>query len=138
MKSPYLFVYGSLRQGFQSHAYDYISRYFEFAGMAKTKGLMYDLGVYPVALPDKKENYIIGELYKIKNEEEFNWAFAQLDDYEGVHVEPGEEQLYRRDIARVFINDETVEAWVYWYNGKVKNSPRIKSGDMLQYMKENK
>ncbi len=138
MKTPYLFVYGSLRQGFQSPAYGYISQYFEFIGMARAKGVMYDLGAYPVAVPDKRDYYIIGELYKIKHEEEFGYAFAQLDDYEGINAEPGEDRLYRREITKAYIDDAVYEAWVYWYDGKVKNAPIIQSGDMLQYMKEKK
>jgi gamma-glutamylcyclotransferase (GGCT)/AIG2-like uncharacterized protein YtfP len=133
--SPYLFVYGSLRQGFQSPAYNYVSQYFEFVSMAKVKGILYDLGVYPVAVPDKKENYIIGELYRLKRDEEFDWAFAQLDDYEGVIVEEDEEQMYRRDMATIYFDGGTIEAWVYWFNGKVKNCPVIASGDLLEYIK---
>lgn len=138
MKSPYLFVYGSLRQGFLSPAYDYISRYFEFISMGKVKGLLYDLDVYPVAVPDKKEHYIIGELYHIKRIEEFQWAFAQLDDYEGVIVEPDEEQAYRRDIATVYTDNGEVSAWIYWYNLPVKTRKVIESGDLLEYMRNKK
>ena len=105
---------------------------------AKVKGLLYDLGSFPVAVPDKKEHYIIGELYQLKRPEEFDWAFAQLDDYEGVIVEPGEEQLYRRDIAEVFSDNGSMKAWVYWYNAPVKKAPVIASGDLLQYIKGKK
>lgn len=137
-QDQYLFVYGSLRQGFQSPAYDYISRYFEFVSMAKVKGLLYDLGTYPVAVPDKKEHYIIGELYRLKRIEEFEWAFAQLDDYEGVIAEDGEEALYHRDRATVYTDNDTVDSWIYWYKGNVKTKSIITSGDLLQYMRDKK
>ena len=53
------------------------------------------MGEYPAALPTTEDKFIIGELYKIKNEDEFGWAMGQLDDYEGVVVEDDpQQQLY--------------------------------------------
>jgi len=94
-----LFVYGSLMSGFKSPAYEYISRFFNLVGKAKVKGKLYDMGEYPAAIPTNDDGFIQGELYQIKNEAEFSWAIGQLDDYEGVTPEPGEEQLYRRELA---------------------------------------
>jgi gamma-glutamylcyclotransferase (GGCT)/AIG2-like uncharacterized protein YtfP len=132
-----LFVYGSLRQGFQSEAYGYISRYFTLVGHAKVKGSLYNLGDYPAALPSDEERFIEGELYSIKNEDEFGWAIGQIDDYEGVNVEAGEKPLYRRDITRAALADGSkVDAWVYWYNGSVGDKPVIESGDVLEYMRK--
>ncbi len=132
--SYYLFVYGSLRSGFQSAAYEYISRYFNFFGKAKVKGKLFDLGDFPAAMPTQEEFFISGELYIIKNEKEFSWAIGQLDDYEGVVVEKTEQPLYRREIADTFINDAIVPAWVYWYNGDISGRPQVMSGDILEYL----
>lgn len=129
-----LFVYGSLLSGFKSPAYEYISRYFNFIGNAKVKGRLYDMGEYPAALPATDDKFILGELYTIKNEAEFEWAMAQLDDYEGVITEPGEQQLYRREVAEIMVNNTTVPAWIYWFNGDVSGKPFIDSGDMLDYI----
>ena len=134
--SYFVFVYGSLRSGFQSDAYEYISRYFNLFGEAKVKGKLYDTGSYPAAVPVQEYFFIHGELYLIKNENEFSWAIAQLDDYEGVQTEPPELPLYRREIADVFINDAIVPAWIYWYNGDVSGKPEISSGDILDYLKK--
>jgi gamma-glutamylcyclotransferase (GGCT)/AIG2-like uncharacterized protein YtfP len=133
--SYYVFVYGSLRSGFQSPAYEYISRYFKLFGEAKVKGRLFDLGEYPAAIPVQDDSFIKGELYIVKTEEEFSWAIAQLDDYEGVLPEPGEESLYRRELADIYINDAIVPAWVYWYNGDLSDKPIVSSGDILEYMK---
>ncbi len=136
-QAPYfLFVYGSLRSGFHHPAYQYISDYFTLMGDAKTKGVLYDMGEYPAALETKEEKFIIGELYKIKNEDEFGWAMGQLDDYEGVVVEEGETPLYRRSKTTVWLNDHAQEAWIYWYNGDIHHLPIIESGDVLQYWKQ--
>jgi len=136
--SYFLFVYGSLRKGFHSSAYEYISRYFNFFGEAKVKGKLFDLGEYPAAVPAQEETFIKGELYIVKNENEFSWAIAQLDDYEGVCPEPPEQLLYRREIADTFINDAIVPAWIYWYNGDVSGKPLITSGDLMEYLQQKK
>src|SRR5687767_9811042 len=134
--SHFVFVYGSLRSGFQSTAYEYISRYFNFFGDAKVKGKLFGLGEYPGAVPTQEDTFIRGELYIVKNENEFSWAIAQLDDYEGVLVEPNEKPLYRREIADIYVNDAIVPAWIYWYNGNVSDKPVISSGDILDYLKK--
>ena len=133
-----LFVYGSLRSGFRSPVYEYISRFFTLVGEAKAKGKLYDLGDYPAAIPVSEDYFILGELYTIKNEQEFSWAMAQLDDYEGLNVEANEERLYQRKITDVFINDLATSAWVYWYIGDVTGKPVIASGDILEYLNNKK
>ncbi|HET6765893.1 MAG TPA: gamma-glutamylcyclotransferase family protein [Chitinophagaceae bacterium] len=141
MKHPeiyQLFVYGSLRSGFRSPAYEYISRYFDLVGAAKVKGQLFDLGTYPAAKPSDQNKFIIGELYRIRNEKEFGWAIGQLDDYEGVDVSFDEIQLYRRDVTEVYIDDKITKAWIYWYHGDVSGKPIIESGDVLQYLDQKK
>lgn len=129
-----LFVYGSLRSGFRSPAYEYISRYFTFVANARVRGKLFDLGSYPAGIKSNDNKFIVGELYKITNEEEFAWAIGQLDDYEGVSVESDEMQLYRRELTEVYYNDTVTHAWIYWYNGDVSGKPLIESGDMIEYM----
>lgn len=129
-----LFVYGSLRKGFHSPVYEYISRFFKFIGEAKVKGKLFDMGSYPAGIGTSDDSFIIGELYQAKNEHEFSWAIGQLDDYEGVSVEADEIQLYRREVAGVHINSQVTDAWIYWYNGDVTGRPLIASGDMIEYL----
>jgi gamma-glutamylcyclotransferase (GGCT)/AIG2-like uncharacterized protein YtfP len=130
-----LFVYGSLREGFEHPAFQYIGKYFHFVSHGKIKGQLFDLGEYPAAIPTQGEHYIIGELYAIKEADEFCYAIAQLDDYEGIN--PGEgASLYRRELTTVYTGNGETDAWVYWYNGFVDGKPIIASGDVLAYMKE--
>jgi gamma-glutamylcyclotransferase (GGCT)/AIG2-like uncharacterized protein YtfP len=133
-----LFVYGSLRSGFHSPVYEYISRFFTFVGEAKVKGKLFDLGEYPAAIPAEEDFFIIGELYTAKNQQEFSWAIGQLDDYEGLDVEEEETPLYKRTVTEVYINDQVTHAWVYWYNGDVSGKPVIASGDILEFLKNKK
>ncbi len=131
-----LFVYGSLRSGFRSSAYEYISRFFNFTGEARVRGKLFDMGIYPAGIPTNDSSFIIGELYTIKNESEFSWAMGQLDDYEGVSVEPDEVQLYKRALTEVIVNETVTHAWIYWYNGDTSGRPLIASGDLMQYMRD--
>ena len=133
-----LCVYGSLRSGFRSPAYEYISRYFDLVGAGKIKGELFDLGTYPAAKPSNQNKFIIGELYRIRNEKEFTWAMGQLDDYEGVDIGFDETQLYRREVTEVYIDNKITNAWIYWYHGDVSGKPIIESGDVLQYMDQKK
>ncbi len=132
-----LFVYGSLRSGFQHAAYQYIARYFHLIGDAKVKGKLYDMGEYPVALPTTEEKFIIGELYAITNAAEFSYAIGQLDDYEGIYAEAGETALYKRELVTVYCNDQQSSAWIYWFNGgSTEGLPEITSGDVLLYLQQ--
>ena len=84
------------------------------------------------------DSFIVGELYSIRNEQEFGWAIGQLDDYEGVTVESDEIQLFRRELVDVAIESSTTSAWIYWYNGSVEGKPLIESGDLIQYLQQKK
>jgi gamma-glutamylcyclotransferase (GGCT)/AIG2-like uncharacterized protein YtfP len=128
-----LFVYGSLRSGFHNSVYAYISRYFIFDGMATVQGKLYDMGEYPAAIPCTENYFITGELYHIAQEDEFDRAMEQLDDYEGLLVEPGGIPLYRREPVNVLFKNTTVIAWMYWYNRTITNAHRIESGDYVAY-----
>lgn len=130
-----LFVYGSLRRGFPGPAFQYIAPYFTKVADGKVKGKLYDLGEYPAALPTTDEAYIVGELYQANSAEEFGWAMAQLDDYEGVHPEEGEEQLYERTATTVYTDKGEFTAWIYWYKCDVTDKPVIESGDVLEYQR---
>ena len=131
-----IFVYGSLRSGFRNPAYEYLTRYFKYSGEALVKGQFFDAGSYPVALPTEDEHFILGELYSMNSEDEFSWAFEQLDDYEGLNVESGETALYKRNLVEVFQNGETQIAWIYWYNKSIEDMPEIETGDVMRYLQQ--
>jgi gamma-glutamylcyclotransferase (GGCT)/AIG2-like uncharacterized protein YtfP len=133
--NSYLFVYGSLRKGFHSEAYNYISEYFVWVGNAKVRGVLYDLGEYPAAVASTQDSFIIGELYKLENEDQHDWAIAQLDDYEGVNVEANEVPEYKRELVSVYFENQETTSWIYWYNGSITSHPTIESGDVMDYIK---
>lgn len=131
-----LFVYGSLRSGFRNPAYQYLSQYFHLLGEGLVKGKFYDKGSIPVAVPTEEDHFINGELYLLNNPEEFNWAIEQLDDYEGINVEPGEQPLYRRDLVTVYQKGIPSPAWIYWYNQSIERMQEIDTEDVLKYMQQ--
>lgn len=128
-----LFVYGSLRRGFHNSAYKYISNHFKYIAEAKVRGTLFDLGDYPGAIPSG-DNFITGELYELKKNNEFDWAMEQLDDYEGLHPEEGEKPLYRREIVDVFCQEKCVKAWIYWYNLEISGQPIKLIGNTFDYL----
>ncbi len=131
-----LFVYGSLRSGFRNPAYQYLACYFSLKGEAVVQGKFYDKGDYPVAIPSEADAFITGELYTANNPDEFEWAIAQLDDYEGLNVEAGEKPLYKRELVTVYQQGQPSLAWIYWYNGPVDGMAEIATGDVIKYLQQ--
>lgn len=131
---PFLFVYGSLRSGFQHPAYAYMRDHFTLIGEGYVNGALYDMGEYPAAIPSSADKKIVGELYQLAESADWDWVIAQLDDYEGISPEEGEPTLYRRETTTVILsNGAAHEAWIYWFNGSVEGRPEIDSGDVLAY-----
>lgn len=130
-----LFVYSSLRKGFQQADYDYIAEFFTFISDGKVEGSLSILNHVPVATNGVANTFIKGELYEIKNEQNISYVMGQLDGYEGLIVEENEIPLYRRELTKIFLDDGSEsEAWVYWYNGDVAGLPIIPSGDVFDFI----
>ncbi len=128
-----LFVYGSLRSGFRTDAYAYLTNFFNFLGPATAQGKLYHNGIVPVATPGTGNAVIVGELYELKKASDYNWAFGQLDDYEGLSVEQGEIPPYKREIALVNFEDHPHTAWIYWFNGSTEGMPPLDTNDLIKY-----
>ncbi len=137
-QSSHLFVYGSLRLGFHDPAYSYLSRYFHFIGEGSVQGKFYFNGSYPVAVETTEDKFITGDLYAFNDLDEFNWVMIQLDDYEGLNVDPGEKTLYKRALVKVFINEIPTTAWIYWFNGSIDNMPEMNPGEIAKYLQQHK
>lgn len=134
MKLEYLFVYGSLRKAMGHPAHEFVQKYYEYIGEAKTKGILYNLTDFPAAIQTDDEKYIVGELYKIKNLDELSFAMAQIDDYEGVLDEDGNTPLYKKVKGDVILeNGDNINAWVYFYNRNIDSQSIIESGDILDF-----
>jgi len=111
----YLFTYGTLRPG--CRAYGMIQGGTELLGRSTLpQAALYSLGGFP-GLKLGRDSTVIGALLEVTDAS----VFTTLDRYEG-HPE-----FYTRELL------ETMDgpAWVYVYQGDVKEDSRIMSGDWI-------
>jgi gamma-glutamylcyclotransferase (GGCT)/AIG2-like uncharacterized protein YtfP len=125
MKKNYLFVYGTLMQG-QHPMHDVLSADSQFISHGWILAQLYQIRDYPgVALSDKPEDKVFGELYLLTNPA----VLQQLDDYEECSAAFPEPHEYRREEVEVFISSAvSYMAWVYVYNHPLDKARLIRSG----------
>jgi gamma-glutamylcyclotransferase (GGCT)/AIG2-like uncharacterized protein YtfP len=131
--APYLFVYGLLRADVPHPMAAFLKNNAKFIGRGEVRGLLYDVGEYPAAVPDA-HHQLVGDVYRLMHD--VDAILKKLDAFEMVgeaHSAPNE---YRREVTSAMVNDSSYEAWIYWYSWPVSHLPRIASGDYLQWIKE--
>jgi gamma-glutamylcyclotransferase (GGCT)/AIG2-like uncharacterized protein YtfP len=134
----YLFVYGTLRTGFNHPVNREIMNDVEWMGESAIRGKLYDIGKYPGALraTDSKQVFIKGEVLRIKYPKK---VLRILDQYEGFDPElPGKSEYYRDQELVRLADGKEIKAWVYWYNFPVEGKRRIRHRDYLDYLKKKK
>ena len=117
-----VFVYGTLRKGFEGHSLLSASR---FRGRAKTKEkyALY-MGEFPSVFKQEKISLIFGEVYEINKK-----TLKLLDDFEG-HPD-----YYTRELIDVILEDgSSLQAWIYFHPNP--EGTMIDSGDFLSYIFE--
>ena len=129
-----LFVYGTLRQGYENPLAQRLHSMAKFLGTATMPGELYlctgGTFPYPAArhLPDAK-TLVVGEVYDLANREAL---LCELDRYEGMGPEFPEPWEYVRHTVSVLLEGKACEAWCYLANHPVAASNRIPSGDFRQ------
>jgi len=102
-----------------------------FRGRGTIRAALFDLGLYPAAVPDPTGE-VRGEVYEITDPEP---VLAALDDIEGYRPGRPDQSLYTRELTEVTLADGTrAVASVYLYNAPLGQAPRIASGDYLQHI----
>ena len=127
-KGPeYLFVYGTLMQGFDNQFAEKLQKTSVFKGKGSFPGLLYAVSWYPGALYFEESNSLVfGEVYQMFNVPEL---LRDLDEYEDV-FEDESASLYVRKIVPVNAGNKTVvDCWVYLYNQSVEDLKKIESGN---------
>lgn len=122
-----LFVYGTLRKGFPSHAL--LQRlHARFVATAYLRGQLYDLGEYPGAVESTDDrDRIHGEVYWIPHSAR---AFRVLDKFEGFDPLRARFNLFERKRTRVTLaGGAETEAWIYCLHGSRRPGRRVPSGD---------
>ena len=123
----YLFVYGTLMQGFGNNFAMKLQKSAVFEGNGSFSGLLYLVEWYPAAVYlQESESQIYGEIYRLENHE---ILIRELDEYEDV-FEDESASLYVRKIVPVNKENKTVvDCWVYLYNQSIEDLKRIESGN---------
>jgi len=130
--ADFVFFYGTLMTGFDRRHRAGIDGKLTCVGRGSIEAALFDLGIYPAAVPAKGE-LVWGELYAMTEPDQ---VLAALDDIEGYRPGDPDRSLYVRSQARVTLTDGSLEAaWVYFYNAPLGQAERIISGDYLEHLK---
>jgi len=126
-----VFFYGTLMTGFNRRRRIGIDDDLEFVQRGSIEGTLFDLGLFPAAVPSP-DGRVWGEVFRMRDVER---VLAGLDDIEGAC--PGQEDysLYFRVVVPAVLEDGTeMPVWVYFYNAPLGQAERIPSGDYLEHL----
>ena len=127
-----VFFYGTLMTPFNRPGRRRIDDHLNFKGQGSIAAALFDLGIYPAAVPAADER-VRGEVYEMTNPAV---VLQTLDEIEGCRPGEPEASLYTRLLTPVSLDDGGhVEAWAYFYNAPLGRAERIASGDYLQHLK---
>jgi gamma-glutamylcyclotransferase (GGCT)/AIG2-like uncharacterized protein YtfP len=127
-----VFFYGTLMAGFDRRRRAGIDDRLAFVGRGSIHAALFDLGLYPAAIP-APEGLVWGEVYAIVDAEA---VLPALDEIEGFRPDDVDRSLYLRQQVEVRLPDGTMaRAWVYFYNAPLGQASRIPSGDYLEHVK---
>ena len=103
-----------------------------FTGRGSIRAALFDLGIYPAAIPTEDHSQVWGEVYETQDTAS---VLSALDEIEGYRLNEPDRSLYTRVLADVTLEDGRVEqAWAYFYNAPLGRAQRIVSGDYLEHL----
>jgi gamma-glutamylcyclotransferase (GGCT)/AIG2-like uncharacterized protein YtfP len=127
-----VFFYGTLMSGFRRPGRERIDPKLHSEGRAWIHATLFDLGIYPAAIP-AADGRVWGEVHRMTDSIE---VLSALDELEGYRVGQPDASLYTRVQTPVtFADDRQAVAWVYFYNAPLGRAQRIESGDYLEHLK---
>lgn len=127
-----VFFYGTLMTPFNRAARRRVDDDLAYAGRGSISGLLFDLGIYPAAVP-ADDSQVWGEVFEMSHP---TIVLQALDELEGFRAAEPESSLYTRMLTPVTLEDgRVVEAWAYFYNAPLGRAERIYSGDYLEHLK---
>ena len=130
--SELVFFYGTLMTPFNRPGRQRVSSKMTFLGRGTIAAALFDLGLYPAAIPTADGSLVRGELYDMQDAAA---VLAALDEIEGFRAAEPDRSLYMRAQADVTLEDGGVKtAWVYFYNAPLGRAERIRSGDYLEHL----
>ena len=130
--SEHVFFYGTLMTPFNRPGRQRVDTKMVFAGRGHIGAALYDLGIYPAAVPTSDGSVVWGELYELHDPMA---VLAALDEIEGYRSNEPERSLYTRALTDVTLDDgRKAPAWAYFYNAPLGRAQRIASGDYLEHL----
>lgn len=130
----YLFVYGTLRKGYDLKLKKKIKDDMRYVGQGKVGALMYDLGKYPGAIQNRSGGVVIGDVFLLNDAPK---VLTILDKYEGISEEGSSKDEFVRKKKRVKLRSgKQINAWIYLYNKKTEGKLEIKYKNYLTYVKK--
>ena len=132
--SRLIFFYGTLMTFFNRPGRRRIDLHLVFKGNGRMTAALFDLGIYPAAVPAGNENARVrGEVYEMTD---VPAVLTVLDEIEGYSPANPDTSLYTRLVTPVTLDaGNVVDAWAYFYNAPLGRAERIASGDYLEYLK---
>lgn len=111
-----------------------IDSHLVFKGRGTIAAALFDLGIYPAAVPAAHEHTRVrGEVHEMTDSRA---VLEVLDEIEGYTATDPDTSLYTRVATPVTLDDgSVVDAWAYFYNAPLGRAERIVSGDYLEYLK---
>jgi gamma-glutamylcyclotransferase (GGCT)/AIG2-like uncharacterized protein YtfP len=126
------FFDGTLMSGFKRPGRARLDMMLEPAGHGWISAALFDLGIYPAAVP-ADDTRVWGEVHRMLDVES---VLEALDEIEGYCPSQPDVSLYTRTETPVTFDDGRVEnAWAYFYNAPLGGAQRIVSGDYLEHLK---
>jgi gamma-glutamylcyclotransferase (GGCT)/AIG2-like uncharacterized protein YtfP len=130
--ADFVFFYGTLMKPFNRPGRQRVDSKMAFAGRGTIRAALFDLGIYPAAVPTHDGGTVSGEVYEMLDRAA---VLAALDEIEGHRAAEPERSLYMRVLTDVAFDDgRHVEAWAYFYNAPLGRAQRIESGNYLEHL----
>jgi gamma-glutamylcyclotransferase (GGCT)/AIG2-like uncharacterized protein YtfP len=130
--SDHVFFYGTLMTPFNRPGRQRVNPKLTFAGRGTIEAALFDLGIYPAAVPTNDGSVVWGEIYEMQDPLS---VLAILDEIEGYRANEPERSLYTRVQTDVTLGDGSRQsAWAYFYNAPLGRAQRIESGDYLDHL----
>lgn len=121
-----LFVYGTLKRGYDHPMARRLADDADWIGPATCGGRLYRISSYPGLVLSSDEGDIVhGDLYALRDDGEL---LAALDAYEGCEANDPQPHPYVRAMIEVRMADATARALTYVYQRPVDGLPLIADG----------
>ena len=128
----HVFFYGTLMSPFNRPGRQRITPKLTYTGRGTMRAALFDLGIYPAAVPTEDNSLVWGEVYATDDPAA---VLAVLDEIEGYRASEPDRSLYTRVMTEVTLEaGRAVNAWAYFYNAPLGRAERIVSGDYLEHL----